>query len=196
MKRVLSFGFILALALKLPGQSFDYTLLSRINGPVHTSTDGFQRGISASVLPAMIAVPTGIFIYNYCRTKSFTEKKEPYFIAATLGGSAVITLGLKYGIQRPRPFVAYGDIIQKDQHVGSYSFPSGHTSSAFALATSVSLFYPKWYVIVPAGIWACSVAYSRMYLGVHYPTDVVAGALIGSGTAALSFWLSRKVFSS
>lgn len=42
--------------------------------------------------------------------------------------------------------------------------------------------YPKWYVIAPAFLWAGSVSYSRMYLGVHYPTDVAAGAALGVGS--------------
>ena len=79
---------------------------------------------------------------------------------------------------------------------GSPSFPSGHTSDAFSLATALSIVYPKWYVVVPAYAWAVTVGYSRMALGVHYPGDVLAGALIGAGSAYLCFrgqlWLQKK----
>jgi undecaprenyl-diphosphatase len=71
------------------------------------------------------------------------------------------------------------------------SFPSGHTSSAFNTATFICLTYPKWYVIAPAALWATSVAYSRMYLGVHYPSDVLAGAVLGAGTAYLTYYLNK-----
>jgi undecaprenyl-diphosphatase len=78
----------------------------------------------------------------------------------------------------------------------SPSFPSGHTSVAFSTATSLYLAYPKWYVAVPAFTYAASVGYSRMYLGVHYPSDVLAGAVIGAGSAWLMYkankWLFKK----
>ncbi|MGB8358080.1 MAG: phosphatase PAP2 family protein, partial [Bacteroidales bacterium] len=53
--------------------------------------------------------------------------------------------------------------------------------------------YPKWYVIVPSYAYAGTVAYSRMHLGVHYPSDVLAGALIGSGCAVLSHYVNKKL---
>lgn len=184
---------VCCVALNAGAQNGDIRLLRQLNSPVNSRPDALMRGVSNSVLPMMIGVPTGLLVYNYCTTKSWTEKREPYVIAATLVGSTAITFGLKYAVNRPRPFVTYNDIYQKDQHVGPYSFPSGHTSSAFALATSLSLCYPKWYVAAPAFLWAASVGYSRIYLGVHFPTDVLAGALIGSGCAAVTFYLNRML---
>ena len=67
--------------------------------------------------------------------------------------------------------------------------PSGHTSAAFYSATSLSILYPKWYVIVPSYLWASSVAWARMYEGVHYPSDVFVGAVVGAGSA----WIAYKV---
>ena len=83
--------------------------------------------------------------------------------------------------------------LDQQAKAGSWSFPSGHTSSAFALATSLSIVYPKWYVIVPSYLWASSVGYSRMHLGVHYPSDVLAGALVGTGSAFLSHALNKCI---
>ena len=102
---------------------------------------------------------------------------------------------MKHTINRKRPFETYSDIEQATSSLGK-SFPSGHTSLAFATATSLSVAYPKWYVIAPSFVWAGAVGYSRMHLGVHYPSDVFAGAIIGSGSAYLSYkankWINKK----
>jgi undecaprenyl-diphosphatase len=84
-------------------------------------------------------------------------------------------------------------MIYKKAEAGSLSFPSGHTSSAFQWATGCALACPKWYVVVPAYAYACGIGYSRMYLGVHYPSDVLAGALVGGGSAVLSQFLTQKL---
>ncbi len=111
--------------------------------------------------------------------------------ALYIASSTAITYGLnqliKVIVKRPRPFVQNIKIVPVYQ-AGEYSFPSGHTSSTVSTATALSIAYPKWYVIAPAFLWAGSVSYSRMYLGVHYPTDVAGGAVLGAGTAvSLSF---------
>ncbi|MDP3446284.1 MAG: phosphatase PAP2 family protein, partial [Ignavibacteria bacterium] len=121
--------------------------------------------------------------------------KQAIYIGFTVVSSAVLTNILKYSVDRARPAETYPDIDQVIE-THSPSFPSGHTSSAFSLATSVSLVYPKWYVIVPAYTWASTVGYSRMALGVHYPSDVFMGAIIGAGSAFVCFkaqqWLDKK----
>ena len=88
---------------------------------------------------------------------------------------------------RERPYDRYPDRVDARSHESSPSFPSGHTAAAFSLATSLSIRYPKWYVIAPSAFWACSVGFSRMNEGVHYPSDVAAGAVIGAGCAVSQY---------
>ncbi|MEM1116259.1 MAG: phosphatase PAP2 family protein [Bacteroidota bacterium] len=112
--------------------------------------------------------------------------------AVRLGVAQVTTVGitvlLKRVINRPRPYVALDGVEARDErHMGDdifdpYSFPSGHTSSSFAIATSLSLSYPEWYVIAPSAVWASAMGVTRIWHGVHYPTDVLVGALIGTAS--------------
>jgi membrane-associated phospholipid phosphatase len=122
-------------------------------------------------------------------------KHKGIFIGSSLILTSAITVIMKKAINRERPYKTYPDIIKLSSG-GSNSFPSGHTSEAFSTATSLSLAFPKWYVIVPSFSWAAAVGYSRMHLGVHYPSDVLMGALVGAGSSYLCFkaqkWLHKK----
>ena len=101
-----------------------------------------------------------------------------YKMLAVLIVAATISFTLKNLITRERPFVTYPD-IEKLSQAGSSSFPSGHTIEAFAIAVAFSIAFPRLKFIIPLFIWASIVAYSRMALGVHYPSDVIAGMIIG-----------------
>ena len=85
------------------------------------------------------------------------------------------------------------DLIPVKTTLG-FSFPSGHTSLTFSVATSLSLSCPKWYVIAPSMLWASSVAFSRLYLGVHYPSDVLTGMVVGVASGIFSHWLSKRLY--
>lgn len=186
---VICFWFLIASPQNSFAQNFDIDLLHDLNSGTHITRDNISLGITKSVTPVTIAVPLGVFILGAAKHDSVTKRKS-YVIAASLLTSSAITLGLKYLINRDRPFVTYSFITKKTE-AGSPSFPSGHTSSAFSTATSLSLAYPKWYVITPSFLWACSVGYSRMELGVHYPSDVFVGAIVGAGSAWL-MWEANK----
>jgi membrane-associated phospholipid phosphatase len=176
---------------QLFSQNLDIELLRAINSPADLPSDDFFRFISNSEPYIMFAVPAGIGAAGYFKHDNSLVRNACTDLAA-IAVSGGITLILKYSINRDRPYVTYPDITKKSS-AGSPSFPSGHTSSAFATATSVSLAYRKWYVIVPTFAWAGTVGYSRMHLGVHYPSDVLAGALIGSGCAYLTYKVNQKL---
>ena len=177
--------------LQLSAQNLDIDLLRKINVERNTALDPTFKFVTNSVSPIGIAAPLIVTSIGYLEKNKNLQNKGLY-IGGTLLTSAVITTTLKYSVQRDRPFVTYPD-IQKLTSAGSPSFPSGHTSEAFATATSLSLAFPKWYVIAPSFLWASAAGYSRMHLGVHYPSDVLVGALIGSGSAWLCHELNKKL---
>lgn len=175
-------------------QNLDIEILENINGNRNTQLDSFMKGVSNSVAPIVVGTPIIIYGIGLIQKDSLLKRKA-VFIGESLAVSAFISLALKNSIKRDRPYESYPQIDNVTVE-SSYSFPSAHTSLAFATATSLSMSCPKWYVIAPSFLWASTVGYSRMHLGVHYPSDVLAGALIGSGSAFLSrklnIWINKK----
>ena len=187
-RKIIVVAVLSSLIGKIHSQNFDIDLLHSINSGNSKSWDNTNKIFSASMTPVSIAAPVGLLAYGFFAHDSAT-KRNAIVVGAGLAASGIIAVGMKYAIGRPRPFVTYPTLITKKGEAGTPSFPSGHTSSAFATATSLSLCYPKWYVIAPSFLWASAVGYSRMELGVHYPSDVLVGAIIGSGCS----WIAWKV---
>lgn len=177
--------------VRLPAQNIDIRLLRSFNSPESLQSDKYFKFASDSHGYIEFAVPAGIMTAGLIKKDDKLVRDACVIISATVVNLG-ITAALKYSINRDRPFITYTDITKKSG-AGSPSFPSGHTSAAFATATSLSLAYPKWYVITPSYLWAGTVGYSRMHLGVHYPSDVLAGALIGSGCAWLTYTVNKKL---
>lgn len=172
-------------------QNNDLELLDKINP--HNPNSSFQINITNSVYPIAIASPIAILATGYIKKNKSLQKKGWQNIG-TLAINSAITIGLKKTINRQRPYLEYPASIFPHSKEIDAAFPSGHTSAAFATATSLCINFKKWYVAIPAYAWATSVGYSRLYLGEHYPTDVLAGAIVGIGSAYLSNWINKKYF--
>lgn len=190
LKKIL-FIFTIMLFLPANAQNWDINLLKEINLKRNKSLDPTFKFITNSVSPMSIGAPVAVLGVGILQKDSSLTSKGILMVEA-LCVNAFTTTALKQVIKRDRPFVTY-PYLDKQAEAGSYSFPSGHTSSAFALATSLSLAFPKWYVIAPSYVYACAAGYSRMHLGVHYPSDVLAGAIVGAGSAFLSNYLQKKI---
>jgi membrane-associated phospholipid phosphatase len=186
--------FFLLSVFAVSAQNLDIDLLKKINVNRNTAFDPALKSITNTAVPLSIATPVVMYTIGLIQKDSLIKQKA-LFIGETFLASAFVTIASKSIIKRDRPYVTHPS-IQPLSVEGSYSMPSGHTSSAFATATSLSMAFPKWYVVVPSFVWASSVGYSRMHLGVHYPSDVLVGALVGSGSAVLmnkaNEWLNKK----
>ena len=118
--------------------------------------------------------------------------------AALVIGLLLCNVTLKPLIGRIRPYdyqlEHFGVTIKlliEAQH--DFSFPSGHTIASFEAATVLLIHSKK--AGIPAMILACLIAFSRLYLYVHYPTDVIASIILGIGIGILGNWLVQKGFS-
>ena len=186
--------FFLMSFFVVSAQNIDIDILTKINVNRNSAFDPTFKLITNTAVPLSITTPVVMYSIGLIQKDSVIKQKA-LFIGETFLASAFVTIASKSIIKRDRPYVTHPS-IQPLSVEGSYSMPSGHTSSAFATATSLSLAFPKWYVVVPSFVWASSVGYSRMHLGVHYPSDVLVGALVGSGSAFLTQkanqWLNKK----
>ncbi len=101
---------------------------------------------------------------------------------------------LKHWVQRPRPYAGLSDVVLRvGRGTANGSTPSGHAMNAALMATFTAWFYPRarWWVIA----MAFGVALSRVYNGAHYPSDVVAGALLGITSGLFSLWGAERLWS-
>lgn len=98
---------------------------------------------------------------------------------------------LKPLVNRPRPFVQIEGLAMLVRAPRSFSFPSGHTATSFAAATAIFCNHRK--LGSAAYVVAVMIGFSRLYLSVHFLTDVLGGIALGSLCALGGVWLSRKM---
>jgi len=186
------FIFCLFFCTLLKAQDADYTLLKTINAKFYPTWDASMKGVSFSVYPVMPVSVIGIWTNGHL-TKNKNLKRDAFKSAFTIGLALATTSALKLAINRPRPYITYPTEIVKRDEAGPHSFPSGHTTAAFSTATALCLTYRKWEVVVPSAIYAGFVGYSRMRLGMHYPTDVLSGMIIGVGSGLLIWSIDKRI---
>jgi membrane-associated phospholipid phosphatase len=159
-------SYVIALILiissyHVQSQSLDLRLLDYINGPISPADKGWSN-FSKSVDIVGVAAPTSMLIIGLA-----SHDKELTVKGLETAGSIIIAEGLttvlKKTIKRQRPYLTYPDVITGKSNSTEYSFPSGHTSVAFATATSLSLSFPS-------GIRDCIWGYTTpvMYLPGHW----------------------------
>lgn len=181
--------FVISLNILL-SQTTDFKILKSINQTDRPCWDKTMKGVSFSVYPIMPTSVFGMWTQGYV-TKDPVMVRNSYKSAISIAFALGVSTGLKYTINRKRPYATYPNDIVKRDKAGPYSFPSGHTTAAFATATALSLTYKKWYVTVPSYAYASFVGYSRMRLGMHYASDVLGGMIIGIGSGLLTWQLDK-----
>lgn len=121
------------------------------------------------------------------------DKKAGEFVGVSVFISLLLNSVIKVVVQRPRPFQVDTDIENfRPETSGGYSFPSGHTQGATSVFGSVAIWLKKHWITLVTVLIVVMVAISRMYIGVHYLSDVVVGGLLGIGICSLVYHFYQK----
>lgn len=157
--------------------------IQQLHGPV---LDQVMRGITFLGNGGWFWILAAVLFLTARRTR----RMGAVMLLALAIGFLVGNMTLKPLIARERPCWIDPSVPLLIQSPRDFSFPSGHSLSSFAAAVSMALHSLKWGV--PALGLAGAVAFSRLYLYVHFPTDVLAGIFLGIGAALLAFWIAGR----
>lgn len=124
-----------------------------------------------------------------------TRKAGIVMVIALIVNALLVNVCIKNVVARVRPYDAFDDIIRLIEAQKDYSFPSGHTSASFACAFGMYLGLRKEMkkYSIPFFVIATLVGFSRLYLAVHYPSDVLGGVVIGILSAFVALFLLSKM---
>ncbi len=174
---------------------------------IDTSVFLFFNGMHAPFFDRFMMLFTGRFIWipMYAAILLVLLRTHGYKSAGiyVLGIALAITLTdqtcatyIRPIVERMRPSnlenpLSALTIVVDDYRGGDYGFPSCHSANSFALATFIALMFPRRKMVMFIFGWALLNSYTRLYLGVHYPGDLLVGAVIGSGFGFLCYRLAR-----
>lgn len=126
-----------------------------------------------------------LYLFGDKKGKSIAKKMIVVLVVTT-----ILTQLIKIIVMRPRPYTELSNLILLDLGT-DYSFPSGHTSTSTAMAYVLSCEYKRWILMLIPVI----VGFSRLYIGVHYPSDVLGGFLLGLVIAYMvEYFFNLKIF--
>ena len=115
-------------------------------------------------------------------------------LCAMVIGLVVVNFTVKPLVNRPRPWVVIEGFVNLVEEKDPHSFPSGHTNAAFAFAVALCMTAPRRWMKIAAVCAGVVMGLSRLYVGVHFPSDVLAGAVIGSLCGFAGAWVVKKVW--
>ncbi len=134
-----------------------------------------------------------IALYIYLACEASVSRPFLYAVFVAFPIERLLYHFLKQAMKRDRPYDKIENIEFRVRPPDEFSFPSGHTSSAFLMMTLLISFFDMPTLQICVFCWASTAGIARVYLGVHYPTDVLAGALFGILTANLGMWFANVV---
>lgn len=172
--------------------TWDHQLFMYLNSKHTPMLDPIMLVLSSGISWLVVfCIALALLIY---KNRDWGKRAVCFMIVGLVSNSLVNTI-VKYIVMRPRPSNSplIQDVVhQLSQGDNSYSFFSAHSSNSFCLAVFVALYLKNKLYGTLFIIWASVVAYSRIYLGRHYPLDVICGILFGLLTGMLAYWFYQN----
>ena len=151
-----------------------------------------RRGVQ-QLFGAVSRLGDGWLWYGLMATLAVCAGRAGLHAALHMAGTGLVAWllyrSLKRRTRRPRPFQVHRGVVARAAALDEYSFPSGHTLHAFSFSIVAVAWFPA--LALPLAAFTLLVAMSRVVLGLHYPTDVMAGAVLGVALGAGSLWIGR-----
>lgn len=181
--------------LKLAGEviekeplSFDTTILNWFHVHATPFLDHFFTFVTNAGGIASMIVISGLIFFFFLYKKRY---RSAQLLALGLGGAMAANVILKALFHRDRPSLWHQSIVET-----GFSFPSGHAMASAALVTClVIILWPtkwRWLIVIVGGIAVLLIGMSRLYLGVHYPSDILAGWCVSVAWVLLARYLLNK----
>ena len=167
---------------------FEASILLWIQENLRGALDGFWVFITHLGDKGYLWIAIGLVLLFFKKTRAVGFS----VLLALLINLFITNIGLKNIIARPRPFNVNPELVTLIKHPSSFSFPSGHTSGSLTAAFVLYHLMPK-KIGVPAVVLATMIAFSRMYVGVHYPTDVLGGIAVAVVASTLGIMIVQYV---
>lgn len=174
----LAFWMPVIIFLKLAGEvvekeqiPFDVAILEAVHAQATTTWDAIFLAITtAGDVMSIIVVTIILSVYLYYKHR----RRDMLLLVASVGGAAAANIILKLLFQRARPSLWHSSVVET-----TFSFPSGHAMLSSALIFSLVVILWKtryrWAIVVVGALFVLLVGLSRLYFGVHYPSDIIAG---------------------
>ena len=169
--------------------------VSRVDLKLFQAIFNFRRN---TILPLIFRIISfigdgyfyGLYLVYLYFSKNELFKSALYVIMIAFAIELPIYRILKNTIRRIRPFNAHQEIENMVYPLDEFSSPSGHTSAAFLIAMIIAHFTP--FLAIPLFIFAFLVGMARIYLGVHYPSDILGGIIFGTGMGKIAILIVEK----
>ncbi|MCS7013217.1 MAG: phosphatase PAP2 family protein [Chloroherpetonaceae bacterium] len=172
-----------------------------INSDLKHPINDLWLGYSTHLGNAAVLFPIAVLVLLLYDRKAFWRNFGYLALAGLLGGIVVTEAKLFFNAPRPlalfQEAIASGNVVVNVmfEPLYAHSFPSGHSQVAFTVAHSLAYLCVRWHRAAKGALYAMAtvIALSRVYVGAHFPADVLAGACLGVATASGAFWLLNKV---